>query len=195
MLPARLSTDTGIPIKKAAEVLIFNVTAALGTTNSFTLPIRDAVHSLCNPASNIIVHSRHAGMHVILLFCQERCILMKWLIMIFFSSSLLYNMPSFAVDTDAVLGGVIGGGIGAAIGSEAGGTKGAIAGSAIGAAIGVAIATDDDKHDSRRDDKHGSRQKVTYVEHHHIHGPPGHAYGHRIPPGHAKHRKHYKHRY
>ena len=96
-----------------------------------------------------------------------------------FSFTLLYSLPSWAVDTDAVLGGAIGGGVGAAVGSEVGGRKGAIAGSAIGAAIGTDVATDG--HDESKPD-------VVYVEHpHHRHVPPGHAYGHRIPPGHAKH--------
>ena len=99
------------------------------------------------------------------------------------SAALLYSMQSAAVDPDAVLGGAIGGGVGAAVGGEIGGREGAIAGSAIGAAVGTAVATSDDNHDS-------GRKKVIYVEEHHRHGPPGHAYGHRVPPGHAKHRKH-----
>jgi uncharacterized protein YcfJ len=105
---------------------------------------------------------------------------------IILSISLLASMPALAVDTDAVLGGAIGGGIGAAVGSEVGGREGAIAGSAVGAAVGTAVATKDSEH---KQDK-----TVIYVEEPHHHSPPGHAYGHRVPPGHAKKkhkRKHY----
>lgn len=101
--------------------------------------------------------------------------------MIILSISLLTSMPAFAVDTDAVLGGAIGGGIGAAVGSEVGGREGAIAGSAVGAAIGTAVAT--------RDKGHQQDERVIYVEDSRRHGPPGHAYGHRTPPGHAKHKR------
>ncbi|MEA2081016.1 MAG: hypothetical protein U9P00_14405 [Pseudomonadota bacterium] len=100
--------------------------------------------------------------------------------------ALLTSTSALAVDTDAVLGGAIGGGIGAAVGSEVGGREGAIAGGAVGAAIGTALAT--------KDSGHKQDERVIYVEDSHRHGPPGHAYGHRIPPGHAKHkhkRKHY----
>jgi len=95
-------------------------------------------------------------------------------------------MPALAVDTDAVLGGAIGGGIGAAVGSEVGGREGAIAGGAVGAAVGAAIATNDDGHEQDT--------TVVYVEKDsHHEGPPGHAYGRRVPPGHAKHKKKHKH--
>jgi uncharacterized protein YcfJ len=104
---------------------------------------------------------------------------------IILSISLLASVPALAVDTDAVLGGAIGGGIGAAVGSEVGGREGAIAGSAVGAAVGTAVATKDNGH------KQGERG--INVEDSHRHGPPGHAYGHRIPPGHAKHKHKHKH--
>jgi hypothetical protein len=94
-------------------------------------------------------------------------------------------LPALAVDTDAVLGGAIGGGIGAAVGSEVGGREGAIAGSAVGAAVGTAVAT--------KDNGHKQDERVIYVEDYQRHGPPGHAYGHRIPPGHAKHKNKHKH--
>lgn len=100
-----------------------------------------------------------------------------------FALSLLPGASALAVDTDAVLGGAIGGGVGAAVGSEVGGREGAIAGGAIGAAVGTAVATSGD-----RDDRDDSRNKVIYVEEHDRHAPPGHAYGHRVPPGHAKHK-------
>jgi len=102
---------------------------------------------------------------------------------IIFTSALVFSAPSWAVDTDAVLGGAVGGGLGAAVGSELGGRNGAIVGGAVGAGIGVAIATDDGGHDNNR--------QVIY--HEYRQAPPGHAYGHRIPPGHAKHK--HKHKY
>lgn len=108
---------------------------------------------------------------------------MKTFVSLLGSAALFCSLQAGAVDSDAVLGGAIGGGAGAAIGDEIGGRDGAIAGSAIGAAIGTAVATSDDGH--------GDKRKVIYVEEHHRHGPPGHAYG--IPPGHAKHHKHHKH--
>jgi len=104
---------------------------------------------------------------------------MKRIPLILISLGLLSATPALAVDGDAVLGGAIGGGLGAAVGSEVGGREGAIAGGALGAAVGVAVATDGDEH---------GKQKVIYVEDNHSHGPPGHAYGHRVPPGHAKHK-------
>jgi outer membrane lipoprotein SlyB len=110
---------------------------------------------------------------------------MKRLAVIFLSLALTPAVSVHAVDTDAVLGGAVGGGLGAAVGSEVGGREGAIAGGAIGAAVGTAIATKDDKHESR--------DRVIYVDEGHRHGPPGHAYGHRVPPGHAKHRHKHKH--
>lgn len=113
---------------------------------------------------------------------------MKRLAVIFFSLTLTPTVSVHAVDTDAVLGGAVGGGLGAAVGSEVGGREGAIAGGAIGAAVGTAIATKDDKHD-----KHESRDGAIYVDQGHRHGPPGRAYGHRVPPGHAKHRHKHKH--
>ena len=95
--------------------------------------------------------------------------------------------PVFAVDTGAVLGGAIGGGVGAAVGSEVGGREGAIIGGAVGGGVGAAIGTNDD----------GQKQQKTviYVEQPHQDGPPGHAYGHRIPPGHAKHKHKHKHKH
>lgn len=99
----------------------------------------------------------------------------------------LTSMSALAVDTDAVLGGAIGGGVGAAIGSEIGGREGAIAGSAVGAATGTAIAT--------RDDEQKKGNTVIYREEPHYDGPPGHAYGHRVPPGHAKHKHKHKHKH
>ena len=104
---------------------------------------------------------------------------------IMLSLSLLTSMSALAVDTDAVLGGAIGGGIGAAVGSEVGGREGAIAGGALGAAVGVAVATEDNGH--------GQNETVIYVEDSRRDGPPGHAYGHRTPPGHAKHKNKRKH--
>jgi hypothetical protein len=101
------------------------------------------------------------------------------------SISLLIGTPVLAVDTDAVLGGAIGGGIGAAVGSEVGGREGAIAGRAVGAAVGTAVAT--------KDSEHKQDNTVIYVEDSHHHEPPGHAYGHRVPPGHAKHKHKRKH--
>jgi len=95
--------------------------------------------------------------------------------------------PVFAVDTGAVLGGAIGGGVGAAVGSEVGGREGAIIGGAVGGGVGAAIGTNDDRH------KH--EKTVIYVEEPPQDGPPGHAYGHRIPPGHAKHKHKHKHKH
>ena len=102
------------------------------------------------------------------------------------SLSLCIAVPAFAVDTGAVLGGAIGGGVGAAVGSEVGGREGAIIGGAVGGGVGAAIGT----HDN------GPKQEKTviYVEKPHHDGPPGHAYGHRIPPGHAKHKHKHKHK-
>ena len=105
-------------------------------------------------------------------------------IILFFS--LLASMPALALDTDAVLGGAIGGGIGAAVGSEVGGREGAIAGSAVGAAVGTAVAT--------KDNRHKQDNTVIYVEDSRSNGPPGRAYGHRVPPGHAKHKHKHKHK-
>ena len=93
--------------------------------------------------------------------------------------------PAFAVDTGAVLGGAIGGGVGAAVGSEVGGREGAIIGGAVGGGIGAAIATNDNGDEQEK--------TVIYVETPRQDGPPGHAYGHRIPPGHAKHKHKRKH--
>jgi hypothetical protein len=104
---------------------------------------------------------------------------------IILSISLLASMPALAVDTDAVLGGAIGGGIGAAVGSEVGGREGAIIGGAVGGGVGAAIATNDDGHQHEK--------TVIYVEQPRQNGPPGRAYGHRIPPGHAKHKHKHKH--
>jgi len=104
---------------------------------------------------------------------------------IILSISLLTSMPALAVDTDAVLGGAIGGGIGAAVGSEVGGREGAIIGGAVGGGVGAAIATNDDGHEHEK--------TVIYVEQPRQNGPPGRAYGHRIPPGHAKHKHKHKH--
>jgi len=104
---------------------------------------------------------------------------------IILSISLLASMPALAVDTDAVLGGAIGGGIGAAVGSEVGGREGAIIGGAVGGGVGAAIGTNDDGHKQEK--------TVIYVEQPRQDGPPGHAYGHRIPPGHAKHKHKHKH--
>jgi len=104
---------------------------------------------------------------------------------IILSISLLASMPALAVDTDAVLGGAIGGGIGAAVGSEVGGREGAIIGGAVGGGVGAAIATNDDGHEHEK--------TVIYVEQPRQNGPPGHAYGHRTPPGHAKHKHKHKH--
>ena len=101
---------------------------------------------------------------------------------IVFTSVLIISAPCLAVDTDAVIGGAVGGGLGAAVGSELGGRNGAIVGGAVGAGIGAAIATDDRGHDTN---KH-----VIYREYQQA--PPGHAYGHRIPPGHAKHKHKHK---
>jgi outer membrane lipoprotein SlyB len=126
-------------------------------------------------------------------FCSvnsQRQLIMKKLHTVLVAFAVSATTPAVAVDTDAVLGGAIGGGVGAAVGSEVGGREGAIAGGAIGAAIGTAVATDDDDHHQARRER---KPEVIYVEQHHHDGPPGHAYGHRIPPGHAKHRKH-KHR-
>ena len=110
---------------------------------------------------------------------------MKTIYATLLSVSMLASASAFAVDSDAVLGGAVGGGIGAAVGSEVGGRDGAILGGALGAAVGTAIATDDSN-------RHAPREKVIYVEHEHDHrhSPPGHAYGHGVPPGHAKHKKH-----
>ena len=104
---------------------------------------------------------------------------------IILSISLLASVPALAVDTDAVLGGAIGGGIGAAVGSEVGGREGAIIGGAVGGGVGAAIATNDDGHEHEK--------TVIYVEQPRQNGPPGRAYGHRIPPGHAKHKHKHKH--
>ncbi|MDH3980568.1 MAG: hypothetical protein OEU91_08660 [Gammaproteobacteria bacterium] len=105
---------------------------------------------------------------------------MKKIPVILISLGLLSATPALAVDGDAIIGGAIGGGVGAAVGSEIGGREGAIAGGAIGAAVGVAVATDGDGHDVKH---------AVHVEDKHSHGPPGHAYGHHVPPGHAKHKK------
>ena len=96
------------------------------------------------------------------------------------SFSLFTAVPALAVDTGAVLGGAIGGGVGAAVGSEVGGREGAIIGGAVGGGIGAAIGSDDN----------GQKQEknVVYVERPRQDGPPGHAYGHRNPPGHSKHK-------
>jgi hypothetical protein len=102
--------------------------------------------------------------------------------------SLLYGTSLPAVDSDAVLGGAVGGGVGAAVGSEVAGREGAILGGAMGAALGTAIATSGEEPATKE-----SGEKVIYVEEHHYHGPPGHAYGHRIPPGHFKHGHKHKH--
>jgi outer membrane lipoprotein SlyB len=118
---------------------------------------------------------------------------MKQLAVIFLSLALVPIVPVRAVDSDAVLGGAVGGGLGAAIGSEVGGREGAIAGGAIGAAVGTAIATKDDEHETR--ERVIYRDRVIYVDDGHHHGPPGHAHGHRIPPGHAKHRHRHKHKH
>jgi phage tail tape-measure protein len=93
--------------------------------------------------------------------------------------------PAFAVDTGAVLGGAIGGGVGAAVGTEVGGPEGAIIGGAVGGGVGAAIGANDDRHKNEK--------TVIYVEQPRQDEPPGHAYGHRIPPGHAKHK--HKHKY
>ena len=92
---------------------------------------------------------------------------------------------AFAVDTGAVLGGAIGGGIGAGVGSEVGGREGAIIGGAVGGGVGAAIGTSDTGHKNEK--------TVIYVEQPRQDGPPGHAYGHRVPPGHAKHKHKHKH--
>jgi len=102
------------------------------------------------------------------------------------SLSLCIAAPAFAVDTGAVLGGAIGGGVGAAVGSEVGGREGAIIGGAVGGGVGAAIATKNDGHEHEK--------TVIYVEQPRRNGPPGHAYGHRTPPGHAKHKHKHKHR-
>jgi hypothetical protein len=105
--------------------------------------------------------------------------------MIILSISLLTSMHALAVDTGAVLGGAIGGGVGAAVGSEVGGREGAIIGGAVGGGVGAAIATNDNGHEQEK--------TVIYVEKPRQDGPPGRAYGHRIPPGHAKHKHKRKH--
>ena len=99
--------------------------------------------------------------------------------------SLFVTGTASAVDAGAILGGAIGGGVGAAVGSEIGGREGAIVGGAVGGGVGAAIATND-KGDTKE-------KTVVYVEGPTQYGPPGHAYGHRIPPGHAKHRHKHKH--
>ena len=106
---------------------------------------------------------------------------------LFLSMLLSLAAPAFAVDGGAVLGGAIGGGVGAAVGSEVGGREGAIIGGAVGGGVGAAIGASDDK------DK--QEKTVIYVEKPHSHGPPGHAHGHRIPPGHAKHKHKHKHKH
>jgi hypothetical protein len=60
----------------------------------------------------------------------------------------------------------------------------------MGAAVGTAIATSGEEPAMEERD-----EKVIYVEKHHYHGPPGHGYGHRIPPGHFKHRHKHQHKY
>ena len=96
------------------------------------------------------------------------------------SLSLCLAAPAFSVDTGAVLGGAIGAGVGAAAGSEVGGREGAIIGGAVGGGVGAAIGTNDDGHEHEK--------TVIYVEKPRQDGPPGHAYGHRTPPGHSKHK-------
>jgi len=119
--------------------------------------------------------------------------MMKRLPALLLSFSMCSGTAALAADVDAMIGGAIGGGIGAAVGSEVGGRDGAIAGAAIGGAVGAAVATDGndghDRHDHSRSDK-----TVVYVEESSRGGPPGHAYGHRVPPGHAKHKNKHKHR-
>lgn len=110
---------------------------------------------------------------------------MKRMQVLLFTLSMLPGVSALAIDTDAVLGGAIGGGVGAAVGSEVGGREGAIAGGAIGAAVGTAVATSGDRDDSGHDTRN---REVIYVEEPHRHTPPGHAYGHTVPPGHAKHK-------
>jgi hypothetical protein len=121
----------------------------------------------------------------------KKGLIMKKLHLTILALSLLPAGAAFAVDSGAVLGGAIGGGAGAAVGSEIGGREGAIVGGALGGAVGAAIGADDD--DDHKSKKH--TKEVIYVEEHHHHhsGPPGRAYGHRVPPGHAKHKKHKHH--
>jgi hypothetical protein len=119
----------------------------------------------------------------------ERTTMMR-LPAILFTLCSLASVPALAVDTDAVLGGAVGGGIGAAVGSEVGGREGAIVGGAVGAAVGTAIATKDREHNEQNTGK-----TVVYREEPGRNGPPGHAYGHRVPPGHAKHKHKHKHRH
>jgi len=108
---------------------------------------------------------------------------MKRIPVILLSMGLLSATSALAADGNAILGGALGGGVGAAVGSEIGGREGAIAGGAIGAAVGVAVATDGGDHDMKH---------VVHVEDDHSHGPPGHAYGYHMPPGHEK-QKHKNH--
>ena len=58
-------------------------------------------------------------------------------------------------------------------------------------------AHDDHGHDEQKDhghdDGHEHEKTVIYVEQPRQNGPPGHAYGHRTPPGHAKHKHKHKH--
>ena len=109
----------------------------------------------------------------------------KQLTTMLLSLSVFIAVPAPAVDTGAVLGGAIGGGVGAAVGSEVGGREGAIIGGALGGGVGAAIGTHDNGHEKEK--------TVIYVERPRQDGPPGHAYGHRIPPGHAKHKHKRKH--
>ena len=114
-------------------------------------------------------------------------IMNKQLSSLVFSLSVCMVAPAFAVDSGAVLGGAIGGGVGAAVGSEVGGREGAIIGGAVGGGVGAAIATNDNKDEEEK--------TVIYVERPHQESHSDHAHGHRIPPGHLKHKHKRKHKH